>query len=398
MSRQARNLGRIPNAVIAVDPSPLPAQWRGPLTVRSIFNSARWPHWLHFDRRDFGLAFTLAAAGTVINTLGSLRVLSGSSLLGIVEYAANMFFGAMLMAVALVVTLEMLERFPIRGWRRHVATVATGAITTLVVAGPLYVFEWPFAPSGVSFGVTSSVFALLLYTAWSNSALALIARAWLVKSREETHAINLLTRLRSEQTSARRRLVEGRLQAIQARIDPPFFFDMLDAVQKTYLVDAARAEQLLDELSAFLRAALPRLRTTSSSVDQECELASSFARLRALAGLGRSRLDIDIAPSVGTATFPSGVLLPLVDELLGVAADADSVGLSFLIHAEKQPESASRTVIMHLTARQQPSDKALARTRATLFDLFGATASIAGIAVDGGARTTLEVPYEPANA
>ncbi len=75
--------------------------------------------------------------------------------------------------------------------------------------------------------------------------------------------------------------------------------------------------------------ALPRLRIASSSVDQECELASSFARLRMLAGHGTSRLDVDIAPSVGTASFPPGVLLPLIDELLGSTADGGSVDISF---------------------------------------------------------------------
>ena len=127
----------------------------------------------------------------------------------------------------------------------------------------------------------------------------------------------------------RRRLVEGRLKAIQARVDPLFFFAMLDTVQKTYVSDSHRAEQLLDELTTFLRAALPRLRTASSSVDQECDLARSFARLRALAGLGESSLGIEIAASVGAASFPPGVVLPLIDDLLQRTADADSVEISF---------------------------------------------------------------------
>ena len=68
--------------------------------------------------------------------------------------------------------------------------------------------------------------------------------------------------------AARRRLVEAQLQAMQARVDPQMFFDTLDTVQRLYTSDPRRAEGLLDELIVFLRAALPRLRTASSTLAQ----------------------------------------------------------------------------------------------------------------------------------
>ena len=192
--------------------------------------------------------------------------------------------------------------------------------------------------------------------------------------------------------AVRRRLVEGRLKAIQARVDPLFFFAMLEAVQKTYTVDADRAEQLLDELTAFLRAALPRLRTASSTVEQECELAGSFARVCALAGLGAPRLDIDVAPPAGTASFPPGVLLPLVDELLRAPVDPGHVGIAF------STDGVGPTVRMQLTGQAKLSSEVLMKTRATLLDLFGAAANLTSIAVPDGTLTTVQVPYEPASA
>ena len=394
--------------------------------VRPTLNAARLRHWMRFDRRDLGLAITLAAASTVINTSGSLGFMRGGSLLEIAEFAGSLFFNAIILYGPLVAALEALERLPIKGWRRHLATIATSMTLAAVIAGVRYYsVDWQHFSAGLKYGISSSPLALLLNTIWQAAALALIARAWLVKSREETHASKLLAGIRSEQMLVRRRLVEGRLKAIQARVDPLFFFDMLEAVQKTYTINTARAEQLLDELTAFLRAALPRLRTASSTVDQECELASSFARLRVLAGLGKSRLDFDIPPSVGVASFPPGVLLPLVDELLRATADGESVGVSFAtlaagaptdrlaapISGGAQSQSARQTLVMQLTARTNSSMAVLAgaRTlldglgatadaRAILLDLFGANSDLASIAIYSGVRTTVRVPYEPASA
>ena len=92
-----------------------------------------------------------------------------------------------------------------------------------------------------------------------------------------------LAAAQAAQRATRRRLVHSRLQAVQARIDPQLLFEMLDAVRRAYDDDVSRAERLLDELVTFLRAALPRVRSTSSSVRREGALG---ARLRATAHAG----------------------------------------------------------------------------------------------------------------
>ena len=387
---------------------------------RMKFSAARARDWLSFDRHDVGLAFTLSVVAIVINTSGAFRFLSKLSLLEWAQWFGNGLLGGTLTFCVLVAALKASERLSIQGWRRHLVTVLIGMTVPTVTSVPEIVFEWPQASAALRYGIASSPFAFLLYVVWLNVALTLVARAWLVESREATHASKLLARIRSEQMSVRRRLVEGRLKAIQARVDPRFFFEMLDAVQTTYTTNVARAEQLLDELTAFLRAALPRLWTASSTVAQECELARSFARLRVLAGGGKFEIDIDIVQAIGTARFPPGVLLPLVDELLRATANADGVRISF----STQPaatvtdwpatsisvEAGPRTLVMALTAQTNPSMAAstgeriplhargaTADARATLLDLFGAKADLTSIAIDGGVQTTVRIPYEPAS-
>jgi LytS/YehU family sensor histidine kinase len=50
----------------------------------------------------------------------------------------------------------------------------------------------------------------------------------------------------------------GRL--LRAQVDPAFVFQTLEMIEQTYETIASRADVLLDELVAFLRAAIPRLR------------------------------------------------------------------------------------------------------------------------------------------
>jgi Histidine kinase len=385
-------------------PDSLPVFVRTPM--RFPFGATGRPDWIQFNRRDLALAVTLGAATTVVNFSASFRLLRERSLLDLAGVSVQMVLSGFVHCVVLVAALEALERVALVGWRRHLATAATGMAVAAIITGAEAFGEWPTHAIGTTYGIASSPLALTLYAMWLHAALALIARAWLVKSREETQATTLLARMRAEHVAVRRRLVEGRLKAIQARVDPRFFFDMLDAVRRTYAVDFSRAEGLLDELTTFLRAALPRLRVASSTVGEECELVRSFARLHVLAGLGSSGLDIEVAPSIRAARFPPGVVLPVIDQVLRATARADQVRIVFRIEAMEaapgnggeQPVPPRWTVVMQLTAVAAPSAEVLAEVRATLDDLFGNLACVTNEVVDAGVMTSVKVPYEPQTA
>jgi hypothetical protein len=62
-------------------------------------------------------------------------------------------------------------------------------------------------------------------------------------------------------------------------VDPQLLFDMLAAVKRFYEQDVTRAEALLDDLTAFLRVALSRLRSAQSTLELEFGLVQSYVRL-----------------------------------------------------------------------------------------------------------------------
>jgi hypothetical protein len=171
---------------------------------------------------------------------------------------------------------------------------------------------------------------------------------------------------------------------VQARIDPKLLFDMLDAVRLAYETDAQRAEHLLDELIGFLRAALPRLRSASSTVAREVELARAFTRIRTLSRSTEVALTVDIPIDMLDASFPPGVLLPLLDDTLRGAAAACRLSAT--------RQGSEGCVVLTLPTR--PSEEAAQRVRSLLSDLHGSAAELLIDSASHEPFVAVKVPYE----
>jgi LytS/YehU family sensor histidine kinase len=87
--------------------------------------------------------------------------------------------------------------------------------------------------------------AMLIYARLRNSRRAALALAEAELGRSEAH----------------RKLLASRLDAARAEVDPAYVIDRLEAIAREYEVDGAAADARLDQLIAFLRSAIPRLRS-----------------------------------------------------------------------------------------------------------------------------------------
>ena len=71
---------------------------------------------------------------------------------------------------------------------------------------------------------------------------------------------------------------------------------------------------MLDELIAYLRAAMPKMRDTSSTLGQELELVRAYLGIVSLRLGGRLAFEIDsLDPRAAETRIPPMMLLPLVD-------------------------------------------------------------------------------------
>jgi hypothetical protein len=216
---------------------------------------------------------------------------------------------------------------------------------------------------------------------WWNGAIgawsSLLAALYLVWQREASDlarsAAQRLQSIKNTQLAARRTLVEQELVAAQAQIDPKLFFDTLDSIETLYGSEPARAETLLDELIAFLRAALPHHDEACSTLADEIELAAAFVRMHAMArGLNVS-LASEVDGALLHATMTPGLLLPLLRGVLDTCR-----GPAMLQLVAHLPESG--VLELRLETPSLADDATLKKVGAALHAVHGAAASLLRLA------------------
>ncbi|MEO6364308.1 MAG: histidine kinase [Caldimonas sp.] len=279
------------------------------------------------------------------------------------------------------------------GWRLQLLAVAFVGVTIVVL------FNRVANPFSGPLGLDSQEGWESVVTAWT---VALVA-VYLVWEREaqsrQADAARRLFDVQQAQLRLRRTLVEAQLRAMQARIDPRFFFTTLDAIETFYRREPARAEALFDELTTFLRIALPHLDSPSSTLGRELDLAAAAVRMHSLvSGLDHS-LKTRVAIPLERLPFPAGVLLPLVRGALEAAAPAGSEApptRSLSVEADFDPATRDGLLRVQVQAAGPPSDAVRDSVRESLNRLFGDAAELSCRTDDAGrAVVEMVISHEP---
>ncbi len=140
---------------------------------------------------------------------------------------------------------------------------------------------------------------------------------WLFNAtREEEDARARLADSECRRQSLQAQMVEARLSALQAQIEPHFLFNTLANVKRLYETVPTQGREMLGSLINYLRAALPSMRQSGSTLGRELELARSF--LTILKMRMRERLDFSINhdPTLAEARVPPMVLPTLVENAI----------------------------------------------------------------------------------
>lgn len=351
------------------------------LDLQLARQSRGFPHWLRTHNGAVAMAGLLAFAGPLTFFTGALSVMRVPTAVFIRLGLWWMLYGLSLWCLLLISGYGC-ERLAGRfgrytegaTWLLAACSVAVGA--NILTAGRI--------PILIEQGIVHSARTAHLYAFIFSLMMALLYFAHLRRSGRQEHAAARLAAAQAAQRHARRRIVQSRLQEMQARIDPQLLFEMLDTVRNLYERDPVRAEHFLDELIVFLRAALPRLRTASSSLLREIELARAFVRLRALVAATGLDLTVDVAADAMHARFPPGVLLPLLDTAVGTGG-----GPCHLV-ATRSMDGCQ----LVLTLDAAPSAGSIQRVRSLLMELHGTSAELKLESTAGAAILFVKLPYE----
>lgn len=335
--------------------------------------------WLKAHRGATTIAGLLSFAVPVTFLPGAIVVMRAPTTQDVLALAAWFgLFGVELWSLLLLLGYAT-QRFDPQGRYARSSALASACAAAALT-------EWTSGRGNILLeqGVVQSSQSMHVYGFTSALIMALLFFAHLHRSRAHELAAVRLSVAQAAQRETRRRLVQARLQALQARIDPNLLFEMLDSVRRAYQDDPARAERLLDKLVEFLRAALPRLRNASSSLQREAELARAYVRLRALAESVEHVMTLNLAGDVVDACFPPGVLLPLLDDALRRRPGDCKLSATL----------SGTDCCIALVLPACPRDTTVGRVRSLLADVYGSLGVIATAQASGAAVVTVRVPYQ----
>ena len=130
-------------------------------------------------------------------------------------------------------------------------------------------------------------------------------------------------RLQAEADSERlaRHGTQAELKLLQAQVEPHFLFNTLANVRHLVHTGSPDALAMLDHLIRYLRTALPELRSDSSTLGREGELARAYLEIMRLRMGGALEFSIDIPADLAPMSFPPLMLMTLVENAIkhGVA-------------------------------------------------------------------------------
>ena len=118
------------------------------------------------------------------------------------------------------------------------------------------------------------------------------------------------------QDRMRQHALEAQLRMLQAQIEPHFLFNTLANVRQLYRGSTDAGEQMMDHLISYLRCSMQQMRSESSSVAAEFDLAMHYLVIMQLRMGERLRYRFIMNDTVGALPFPAAMLMSLVENAL----------------------------------------------------------------------------------
>lgn len=219
------------------------------------------------------------------------------------------------------------------------------------------------------------------------------------KRRAEATAEEATQRAQTEQLE--RTVVEARMQALQAQIEPHFLFNTLASIDQLIETDPPRASRMQRTLIRYLRSAIPQMRDARRpTLGQQLDLCTAYLDIMALRMEDRMRLAVDVPDGLKSAVFPSMMLQTLVENAIKHGLEPKAEGGRLDIAAEV----ADGQLAVHVQdsgvgfAPTGEGGMGLANVRERLRALYGERAElIIALPPEGGTRATIRIPYEIAS-
>ena len=201
--------------------------------------------------------------------------------------------------------------------------------------------------------------------------------------------------------SLKRQVLEARMAAMQAQVEPHFLFNTLASIDHLIEVDPPRASRMQKHLIGLLRASMPAMRETSANLGRELEVVRPYVEILKMRMGERLRAEINVPEGLYSADFPPMMLQSLVENAIKHGLEPKAEGGALSVGAEvvhgKLAVTVADTGVGFARAPTAGTRTGLDNIRERLKLLYGDAAELR-ITDNGrtGTRASIVVPYRTA--
>ena len=203
----------------------------------------------------------------------------------------------------------------------------------------------------------------------------------------------------AEAESLQRQVVEARMAAMQAQVEPHFLFNTLASIDHLIEVDPPRASRMQKNLIALLRASMPAMREKATNLGRELDVVRPYLEILKVRMEERLQPQVNVSEGLYSAEFPPMMLQSLVENAikhgLEPKADGGSLSVSAEVAHGKLHVSVADTGVGFARAATAGTGTGLTNIRERLKLIYGDAAELK-IAdnTPSGTRVTIVVPYK----
>jgi hypothetical protein len=258
-----------------------------------------------------------------------------------------------------------------------------------------FALDEPAVDPATGFLIYRAGHAIYLFVEWLT--LGGLATFALLGWRQARSEAAYLHQQQLEYTDAARRVLESRLLAMQARVDPNFLLATLEQVRRLQLAAPGRARKLLDELIVYLRVAMPRMRDSVSTLGREIALARAFLDVARSRGDNGIMVEVDAPPAeLSGARMPPMLILPLLDYAMARLGTIEEGRGTVRLRCRAADGRLRLDIIAEGTrpGSSGAGDEHIARVRDRLTVLYGAACSIETRSTTASTAVVVAIPLE----
>ncbi|MCC2961545.1 histidine kinase [Massilia sp. IC2-278] len=204
--------------------------------------------------------------------------------------------------------------------------------------------------------------------------------------------------LKADVATLERRLTEAQMAALQAQVEPHFLFNTLALIGRLIETDPPEAAKVHAHLIAYLRSALPQMRSSGgATLGKQLELSKAYLAIMQARMKERLAVRFEVPDFLGSAPFPPMMLQTLIENAIKHGLEPKIAGGTILVRARVEGATLVVDVCDDGVGIDLHADEGvgLANIRERLQLLYGAQAELVIEApVSGGACASVRIPYK----